>query len=129
MRFNDHELDIRDLASPVFTIPVRREDMENVDIQSAPVNCFSNPNDPSCLVGSNYTTDDPPDSPLYSALWVGVIVVSVIMFIASIILTLYAINKTKNKTLKTLLIVCIFIPPMYPIVSIISLLVIFGVIN
>ena len=126
MRFDDYELDIRDLASPVFTIPVRREDMEN-QVDSLPrstesvysdVDCNLTPNDPMCA-----------NSPEYSALWVTVLVITIILFFASIFLTLYAINKTKNKNLKTLLIVGLFIPPMFPIVSIISLLIIFGVIN
>jgi len=126
MRFNDFELDIRDLATPVFTIPVRREDMEN-ELDSGKLSTESIYSD----VDRNLTSNDQTgaNSPEYLGLWMAVIIVSVILFIASIILTFYAINKTKNKNLKTVLIVGLFIPPIYPIVSIISLLIIFGAIN
>jgi len=57
------------------------------------------------------------------------IIIFIIILLVEIILVIFAINKTKNKSIKIILIAGLFIPPMYPIIFILALLVIFGVLN
>ena len=57
------------------------------------------------------------------------IIIFIIILLVEIFLVIFAINKTKNKSMKIILIAGLFIPPMYPIIFILALLIIFGVIN
>jgi len=106
-RFSDSVHYIANGASPVFNIPVVREDLTN---EPGTIDCTlqENKNDPTCLIGEEFLL---------------ILVVTVIFTMVAYGIIIFAAMQTKNQNLKIFLIVSMFLPFLTPITLVLALLI------
>lgn len=105
LQFSDSLSNLADKASPIFKIPVVREDL----VESNTIDCTSPENKdlPECNISEDFL----------QVLLVGIIVAIVIYYII-----ILAALQTTNENLKIFLIVSLFIPFLTPIALFLALL-------
>lgn len=111
-RFSDSTHDIANEASPVFNIPIVREDLTN---EPGTINCAlpEYKNDPICLISDEFLL---------------IIVTAVLLILVAYGIIIFAAMKTKNQNLKIFLIISMFLPFLTPVTLILALLIITNVI-
>jgi len=107
-RFSDSLHDIAHEASPVFNIPIVREDLTN---KPETIDCTlqKNKDNPECTLGDEFLQ---------------ILIITVLFALVAYGIIIFAAMKTKNQNLKIFLIVSMFLPFLTPITLILALLII-----
>lgn len=107
-RFSDSTHDIANEASPVFNIPIVREDLTN---EPGTIDCTlqENKNNPACLIGEDFLQ---------------ILIITVLLALVAYGIIIFAAMKTKNQNLKIFLIISMFLPFLTPVTLILALLII-----